>query len=191
MCFDSDRYIAVGPLFLLYSLRFTSFFYVDSSTLASFQTDLVIYSRTIQIALLYLHTFKDRHKSSDHLHQHKPLRNASQQTHSRPPHHPSHTMPPPLPPPLFVKRDDNMGFLFPPGVIVIFVLLGAGLLVAMGYAIHSAFGFGTDGNGFKPMTHEQESYLAEVRIRNMENLEREGRLASGGGKRRAGEVVYD
>jgi hypothetical protein len=103
----------------------------------------------------------------------------------------------------FVKRD-NMGFLFPPTVIVIFVLLGAGFLIACGYAIHSAFGFGSDNNNMKSMGAEQASYLAEVRIRNMVALEHEGRMAWGRGNKnqhgresastsglRQGETVYD
>jgi hypothetical protein len=104
----------------------------------------------------------------------------------------------------FVKREDNNGFLFPPGVIVIFVLLGAGFLVACGFAINSAFGFSSDNNNMKAMSAEQMSYLAEVRIRNMEALEKEGRMAWGRGHMhhdgrasastsglRQGEVVYD
>jgi hypothetical protein len=91
-----------------------------------------------------------------------------------------------------LKREDNMGFLLPPTIIVLLIMLASGFCVAMGFAIHSAFGFGSDGNGFKPMSVEQQSYLAEVRIRNMEHLEREGRAAWGrGGGRREGEVVYD
>jgi hypothetical protein len=92
-----------------------------------------------------------------------------------------------------VKRsDDNLGFAMPIGAIIILILVGALLVVCMGYAIHKTFGFPTDGNGFKDMSVAQMDYMAEVRIRNMEHLEQEGRRAWGG-KRPIGqgEVVYD
>lgn len=92
-----------------------------------------------------------------------------------------------------LKRDDNMGFLLPPAVIVLLVLIGSGFLVACGYAVHSAFGFGTNPNGIKPMSAEQMTYMAEVRVRNAMALEHEGRRAWGRdrGSRRTAEVVYD
>jgi hypothetical protein len=102
---------------------------------------------------------------------------------------------PPHPILALAKRDDNGGFLFPPAVIVIFVLLGAGFCVACGFAINSAFGFSSDNNNMKAAGAEQMSYMAEVRIRNMEALEKEGRMAWGRGRAqggvREGEVVYD
>lgn len=90
-----------------------------------------------------------------------------------------------------LKRDDNMGFLLPPALIILLILLGAGFLVACGFAIHSAFGFGPDPNRFKHMSAEQMTYMAEVRVRNAMALEHEGRKGWGRGSRRTGDVVYD
>lgn len=71
-----------------------------------------------------------------------------------------------------VKRDDE--FLMPKPVIVLLIMVGAIFLVCCGYAIHSAFGFGNDVNKIKPMTNEQQEYMAEVRVRNMDALAYEG-----------------
>jgi hypothetical protein len=92
-----------------------------------------------------------------------------------------------------LKRDDgNMGFALPPSIIILLIMIGALILVCMGYAIHKTFGFPTDGNGFKDMSVAQMDYMAEVRIRNMEHLEQEGRRAWAGKKPIGrGEVVYD
>ncbi|OAL03981.1 hypothetical protein IQ06DRAFT_195859, partial [Phaeosphaeriaceae sp. SRC1lsM3a] len=78
-----------------------------------------------------------------------------------------------------LKRDDNMGFELPPALIILLILIGAGFLVACGFAIHSAFGFGPNPNRIKPMSAEQMEYMAEVRIRNMTCLEQEGRRTWG------------
>jgi hypothetical protein len=88
-----------------------------------------------------------------------------------------------------LKRDN--GFEMPTPVIVLLIMVAAGFVVCMGFAVHSAFGFGTDNNKPKPMTVEQMEYMAEVKIRNLEALEREGRHAKGGGMRRMSGVVYD
>lgn len=91
-----------------------------------------------------------------------------------------------------LKRDDgNMGFTMPPSIIVLLVLVAAGFVVCCGFAIHSAFGFGPDANKPKPMNVEQLEYINEVRVRNLEAMEREGRLVRGYGKRRTDEVIYD
>ncbi|KAF2024565.1 hypothetical protein EK21DRAFT_78421, partial [Setomelanomma holmii] len=92
----------------------------------------------------------------------------------------------------FTKRDAGSmpDFDLPKPVIVLLIMIGALLLVCMGYAVHHAWGFGTDGNGIEPLSVSQMEYMAEVRVRNMEHLEREGQWARGMGKRRDGEVVY-
>jgi hypothetical protein len=100
-------------------------------------------------------------------------------------------MPSVLPTHHFTKRD-NMGYAIPPTVIVLLIMVGAGFLVCMAYAVHSAFGFGQDRNEPKPPTVEQMEYMAEVKIRNLEAMQREGRVYMGHGKRREeGEVIYD
>jgi hypothetical protein len=105
------------------------------------------------------------------------------------PIHTTTTMPPTISHSLLKRADDN-GFELPTPVIVLLIMIAAGFVVCMGFAIHSAFGFGPDNNKPKPMTVEQMEYMAEVKIRNLEALEREGRHARGG-KRRMSGVVYD
>jgi hypothetical protein len=98
----------------------------------------------------------------------------------------------PTTPLYLIKRGDDEGYALPKGAIIILVMVGALLLVCMGYAIHKTFGFSEDGNGFKNMSVAQMDYMAEVRIRNMEHLEQEGRKAWAGKKPIGqGEVVYD
>jgi hypothetical protein len=87
-----------------------------------------------------------------------------------------------------VKRDSSE-YLLPKPVIVILIMLGSGLLVCVGFAIHSTFGFRPDGNDSKQMTPEQMEYMTEVRVRNMERLMAEGAKYHSGPRR--GEVVYD
>lgn len=86
------------------------------------------------------------------------------------------------------KRD--AGYAIPEGAIIILILLSAGLLVCMGYAIHKTFGFRRNPNEFRHMSAEQQEYMAEVRVRNMQGLMVEGARSQKGGPRR-GEVVYD
>jgi hypothetical protein len=86
------------------------------------------------------------------------------------------------------KRDDD--YAIPQAAIILLILLGAGLLVCMGYAIHATYGFKKNGNGVRPLSPEQQEYMAEVRIRNMNGLMAEGARTHGFGLKR-GEVVYD
>lgn len=76
--------------------------------------------------------------------------------------------------PALVPRD-NAGYALPFFVIVLIIIFAALFFVIMGYAIHRTFGFKKDGNGFKPVSAVQATYMAEVRIRNMDNLAYEGR----------------
>lgn len=69
-------------------------------------------------------------------------------------------------------------------------MIGALMVLCMAYAVHHAWGFGPNPNAFKHMTVEQMEYMAEVRVRNTMNLEREGRWARGDARRREGETVY-
>ena len=69
-------------------------------------------------------------------------------------------------------------------------MLAAVCVTCLAYAIHKTFGFGYNGNSIKPMSVEQMEYMAEVRVRNMDALAREGRLAWHAGKMRGNETVY-
>jgi hypothetical protein len=100
----------------------------------------------------------------------------------------------PTPPLHLLTKRDNMGFALHPSLIVLLVLLGAGFMVAAGYAINSAFGFREDGNGFKATSPEQMQYMADVRARNMDKMMSEGQRAWARGEessRRTGDVVYN
>ncbi|KAJ8114167.1 hypothetical protein OPT61_g3889 [Boeremia exigua] len=75
--------------------------------------------------------------------------------------------------PALVPRDDN-GYALPFLVIVLIIIFGALCLVICGYAIHRTYGF-KDEHGIKPLSAAQATYMAEVRIRNMDGLAYEGR----------------
>lgn len=87
-----------------------------------------------------------------------------------------------------VKRDDE--YVIPKPLIVLLIMLGALLVVCMGYAIHATFGFGHDPHGLKDCSVEQQEYMAEVRVRNMSGLMYEGAKGQGYGHRRKGESIY-
>lgn len=78
-----------------------------------------------------------------------------------------------------LKRDD-MGYSIPPPVIVLLIMFGAGCFTCMGYAVHKLWGFGQDGNGLKPVSVAQMEYMTEVRVRNLNAMEIEGRIARAG-----------
>lgn len=78
------------------------------------------------------------------------------------------------------KRDDTV----PPEAVVILVMLGALAVVFLGYAVHRLWGFREDGNGHKPRSVEQEQYMADVRMRNVDILAREVRGSRYGHKTR-------
>lgn len=85
-------------------------------------------------------------------------------------------------------------FLLPKPVIVLLIMFGACAITILGYGIHKTFGFGPNPNEVKPITVEQVEYMAEVRVRGMDALAREGKLAwhedRKGGMRRQNETVY-
>lgn len=89
----------------------------------------------------------------------------------------------------FAKRADDE-FIMPKPVIVILIMFASGCATCLGYAVHKLIGFREDGNGFKPMSVAQMEYMAEVRVRNMDALAMEGRMAWGQSKRREGETTY-
>jgi hypothetical protein len=73
------------------------------------------------------------------------------------------------------KRDEEL--ILPKIVIQFLIMLGAVCVTCLAYAVHRTWGFGPNSNGIKPITVEQMEYMAEVRVRNMNALAREGRLA--------------
>ena len=92
-----------------------------------------------------------------------------------------------------IKRDE--GYNLPQPLIILLIILGAGLLVCVGFAIHSAFGFRTNGNGMKNFRAEQMEYMTEVRGRNLAGMMAQGQRSRmeevGSGGMRRGESAYD
>jgi hypothetical protein len=86
------------------------------------------------------------------------------------------------------KREDSE-YIIPKPVIILLIMLGSGLCVCIGFAIHSTYGFRADGNDHKEMTPEQMEYMTEVRVRNMQKLMVEGATHHKGPVR--GDVVYN
>lgn len=90
--------------------------------------------------------------------------------------------------PVLLRRDD--GYALPYLVIIIIIIFGSLCLVIAGYAIHRTYGFKEDPNQFKHITEAQATYMAEVRIRNMENLAQEGRRSQWGRSGKAPTVEH-
>ncbi|XP_014553837.1 hypothetical protein COCVIDRAFT_106616 [Bipolaris victoriae FI3] len=92
-----------------------------------------------------------------------------------------------------IKRDE--GYLLPKPVIILLIIIGAGLLVCVGFAVHSSFGFRSNGNGMRNMGAEQMEYMTEVRGRNLASMMAQGQRSrmegTGPGGMRRGESVYD
>ena len=63
------------------------------------------------------------------------------------------TLPPATASPL-AKRDD---YPLPIPLMILLIILGAGMAVCVGYAIHKTFGFRASGNGMKSMSAEQQA----------------------------------
>lgn len=76
--------------------------------------------------------------------------------------------------PALVPRDEA-GYALPFFVIVLIIIFAALCLVICGYAIHRTIGFKDEGGEFQHISAAQATYMAEVRIRNMEGLAHEGR----------------
>ncbi|KAF2503010.1 hypothetical protein BU16DRAFT_533299 [Lophium mytilinum] len=68
-----------------------------------------------------------------------------------------------------LHKRDNMGYAIPPSLIVLICMFGAGIMVCLGFAVHSQF-FGTSRNELPSMSPEQMDYMREVRERNMSAL---------------------
>jgi hypothetical protein len=90
--------------------------------------------------------------------------------------------------PVLLRRDD--GYALPYLVIIIIIIFGALCLVLLGYAIHRTYGFKEDPNQFRHINEAQATYMAEVRIRNMESLASEGRRSQWGRGGKAPTVEY-
>jgi hypothetical protein len=69
---------------------------------------------------------------------------------------------------VFEKRD-NMGYPIHPLLIVFFAVLGAGFLVACGFAIHSSYHRGTEDDA-PSRSIAQEQYMQKVRARNLDDI---------------------
>jgi hypothetical protein len=94
--------------------------------------------------------------------------------------------------PHLIRRDDTYDeYLLPKPVIVLLVMLGAEILVVVGYAIYSTFGFGkNDLHGIRTPSEQQKRYMREVRERNLNALMYEARRIQVNGRMMRGETVY-
>ena len=70
------------------------------------------------------------------------------------------------------KREDTYPLPIP--AMILLIILGAGMAVCVGYAIHKTFGFRSSGNGVKNISAEQMEYMTEVRGRNFRGMMKEG-----------------
>ncbi|KAF2010880.1 hypothetical protein BU24DRAFT_427077 [Aaosphaeria arxii CBS 175.79] len=68
-----------------------------------------------------------------------------------------------------------MGFAIHPALIVLCVMLGAALMVTCGAGVHRMYGVRVEDRAHMVRSVEQESYMREVRDRNLEGLMHEGR----------------
>jgi hypothetical protein len=68
-----------------------------------------------------------------------------------------------------LEKRDNMGYPISPVLIVLFAILGAGFLVACGFAIHSSYHRGTEDD-VPARTEAQYQYMQEVRARNLHDI---------------------
>ncbi|EOA87117.1 uncharacterized protein SETTUDRAFT_19633 [Exserohilum turcica Et28A] len=68
------------------------------------------------------------------------------------------------------KRKNDDEYVIPKEGIILLVILGAGLAVCMGLAIHATFGFRKTANGLQAAGAEQMEYMAEVRIGSIVKL---------------------
>jgi hypothetical protein len=91
--------------------------------------------------------------------------------------------------PVLLPRDES-GYALPYLVIIIIIIFGSLCVVILGYAIHRTYGLKEDPNEFKHITEAQATYMAEVRIRNMESLASEGRRSQWGRSGKAPTVEY-
>jgi hypothetical protein len=71
-----------------------------------------------------------------------------------------------------MKRDGE--YAIPKMAIVILCMLGAVVALVMGFAMSRLF-MSENTDGIKPLTAEQQEYMTEVRVRNINALEGEAR----------------
>ncbi|KNG51724.1 hypothetical protein TW65_01121 [Stemphylium lycopersici] len=74
-----------------------------------------------------------------------------------------------------LTKRENSEYILPKPVIVLLIILGSGLAVCMGFAVHATFGFKESGSRMKSASAAQMEYMAEVRVRNMGSLMAEGK----------------
>jgi hypothetical protein len=69
-----------------------------------------------------------------------------------------------------LQKRDNMGYAISPSLIVFLCMLGAGMLVCLGFAVYR-LAFGDTTHMLPPMSDEQGQYIREVRERNIRAIE--------------------
>lgn len=69
-----------------------------------------------------------------------------------------------------LQKRDNNGYALPPWLIIFLIILGSGFLVCCGYAVFRFYGDNSDPNQWAERSAAQDTYMLEVRKRNIRNL---------------------
>lgn len=73
-----------------------------------------------------------------------------------------------------IQKRDNMGFALAPPLIIFLVILGSGFLVCCFFAIFRFYGEEPEQHHWQKRSHEQDTYMREVRDRNRIRMARPG-----------------
>jgi len=73
-----------------------------------------------------------------------------------------------------LEKRDNMGFQIAPTLIIFLVILGAGFLVCVGFAIMRFYGEDADQTNWTQRSPEQDAYMKQVRERSWRRLPKYG-----------------
>jgi len=62
-----------------------------------------------------------------------------------------------------------------PALIVFLIILGAGMMVMIGYAVHRLFGYYNPAAGDQTASDAQQEHMRNVRMRNLRRLQHSAR----------------
>lgn len=73
-----------------------------------------------------------------------------------------------------LHKRDNMGFQLAPSLIIFFVIIGAGFLICIGFAIFRFYDGDADADAWTKRSPAQDQYMREVRERTWSRLPQYG-----------------